>query len=410
MTDQRLRDLLHESVAEAVMTDAADAAWRSGTRSRRRRTAGLVGAATALVVGTAGGIALAGHDRSPSQPTTGPSTTGPSTSTTGVAPYRPGDGAPDAHYRGLPVWWSPTLTQESRLPVYPDSPLPPVIDLRQPASSLARDPIGRAVAAFAVSRGRTLMSVDVLGADGLLRAVDLQPSPVQPMTDPEGNRRVRVGPSLLSRSGKYLLFPQDHSLLVYTLRTGRWHTIHTGGADTWDATWIGNTRIALADPARPLAVVPEYSVDGTSDGSGNVTGSGLPGFRLQSSQPYGRARTGRHGVAQAFYQGDPIPQPPALGLSPGQSDWINVNGPPGAILLIPAEPGRQKGCCQVDGWLGPDTVMYDSSSATGTRLLAWDVGTGRFFQVSRLTGVTLGVDTVAASYAQVPAAGAPLPY
>ncbi|HEX4473114.1 MAG TPA: hypothetical protein VH085_14175, partial [Nocardioides sp.] len=131
---------------------------------------------------------------------------------------------------------------------------------------------------------------------------------------------------------------------------------------------------------------------------------------LHSSQIYGRARSGRDGGAQAFYPGEPIPQPPGLGLSPGQSDWINVNGPPSGILLIPAEPGRQKACCQVDGWIAPDTVLYDSSSSTGTRLLAWKVDTGQFWQVSRLIGVQLGVDFVVSSYAQFPAAELPMPY
>jgi hypothetical protein len=83
--------------------------------------------------------------------------------------------------------------------------------------------------------------VRVVAPDGRLPTVDT--TPVQPMTDPEGNQRIRVGPSLLSRSGEYLLFPQDRSLLVYTLRTGRWLTIDTGNAPTWNATWIGNTRI-----------------------------------------------------------------------------------------------------------------------------------------------------------------------
>lgn len=64
----------------------------------------------------------------------------------------------------------------------------------------------------------------------------------------------------------------------------------------------------------------------------------------------------------------------------------------------------------MDGWIGPHTVMYDSSSSSGTRLVAWDIGTGRFWQVSRITGVDLGEETVTASYAQFAAAGLPLPY
>jgi hypothetical protein len=234
-------------------------------------------------------------------------------------------------------------------------------------------------------------------------------SPVRPMTDPEGNQRVRTGPSLLSRSGEYLLFPQEHSVLVYTLRSGRWRTIDTGNARTWDATWIGDRTFALPDPAEPLAQAQDYSVDGTPEGSSNVIASGLPDVPIGSSQLLGRARTGRDGIAQAFTAGAPIPQPPGSGTQPAGSDWIAVTGPRVGILLIPYEDGRQKSCCQVDGWIGPDTVLYDSASSGGTRLLAWDAGTGQFWQVSRLTGVALGQETVAASYAQFPAAEAPSP-
>ena len=130
------------------------------------------------------------------------------------------DPAPDARYAGVPVWWSPTLAQEERLPTYPGSLLPATIDLNAPVTPLTDHPIRRAVAAFAASTDRIpLEYVRVLAPDGRLLSVDT--TPVRPMTDPEGHQRIRVGPSLLSRSGEYLLFPQDHSLLVYTLRTGR---------------------------------------------------------------------------------------------------------------------------------------------------------------------------------------------
>jgi hypothetical protein len=419
MTDQRLHDLLHETVSDVTGPDLVDTAWRSGVRARRRRTMSIVASVGAVVVAVTGAVALV--DRGPSAPavTTGPSGPpssaptppprgGPSTgSSTGGKPYLPA-AAPDAHYAGLPVWWSPTLAQERGLPAYPHSPLPATIDVDAHTRPLAEHPIRRAVAAFAGSTERRgLEFVVVLSPGGQQLSVDT--SPVRPMTDPEGNRRVRVGPSLLSRSGQYLLFPQDHSLLVYTLQTGQWRTIHTGQAPTWDATWVGNRRISLPDPARPFASAPEYSLDGTNIGSGNVISSGIPDVPLGESRIYGRARTGGHGVAQAFYAGAPIPQP-GHDLAPAQSDWIAVTGVHSSILLIPSEAGRQKQCCQVDGWLAPGTVMYDSSSSTGTRLIAWDADTGRFFQVSQLTGVDLGRESVVASYAQVPAAGAPLPY
>jgi hypothetical protein len=415
MTDQRLHDLLHGSVSEASMPDVSAAAWRDGLRTRRRRTAGLAAGATALVVGVVGGVALVDRGRSEPGLSTGPPSqsvgtpTAPTTSapTNAVTPYVPGDGAPDTHFRGLPVWWSPTLAQEAHLPAYPDSPLPATIDVNSGVTALTDHPIRRAVAAFAgVSDGIRPQYVVVLAPDGRQLAVDT--SRVQPMTDPEGRQHVRVGPSLLSRSGQFLLFPQQHSLLIYTLRTGEWRTVHTGDAPTWYATWDGNTRISLADPARPLAVVPEYSVDGTSEGSGNVNGMGLPGIPVGSSQLYGRLRSGRDGSAQAFSAGAPIPEPPRSSAVPGSSDWINVNGTPGGILLLSAEAGRQKQCCQVDGWIGPDTVLYESRSTSGIELVAWKVGTGRFFQVARIYPPASG--DVVTSFAQFAAARLPMPY
>ena len=410
MTDQRLHDLLHDTVSEVTAPDLADAAWRSGLRTRRRRTASLAAGATAVVVGVAGTVALIDRGPATTAPTTGPPSTSASSTpdTRTVRPYVP-HAAPDAHYAGVPVWWSPTLAQEERLPAYAGNLLPATIDLRAPTTPLADHPIRRAVAAFAAStEGIPLEYVRVLAPDGRLLAVDT--SPVKPMTDPEGNQRIRVGPSLLSRSGEYLMFPQDHSLLVYTLRTGQWRTIHTGSAATWDATWIGNTRIALADPARPLAEAPEYSIDGTLEGSGNTTGMGLIGVPLGSSQLYGRMRSGREGNAQAFTAGAPIPEPRRGAARPGGSDWIATSSAQRRILLIPSEAGRQKQCCQVDGWIGPGTVMYDSASSGGTRLVAWDVGTGRFWQVSRITGFDLGEESLTASYAQFAEAELPLPF
>ena len=47
MTDQRLHDLLHETVSDVTAPDLADTAWRSGVRARRRRTAALAAGATA---------------------------------------------------------------------------------------------------------------------------------------------------------------------------------------------------------------------------------------------------------------------------------------------------------------------------------------------------------------------------
>ena len=84
MTDQRLHDLLHETVSDVTVPDLTDAAWRSGIRARRRRTAALAAGATAVVVGIAGAVALVHR---------GPSAQGP---TTGVPTSSDADDRPDA--------------------------------------------------------------------------------------------------------------------------------------------------------------------------------------------------------------------------------------------------------------------------------------------------------------------------
>jgi hypothetical protein len=402
MNDQRLRDLLHETVGDVSGPDLADTAWRSGLRARRRRAAALAAGATAVVVGIAGTVALGDRDPASSGPATqSPAPAHPTPSVDrGAVTYDPTDDRPDARYAGRPVWWAPTLAEEARLPAYDDSPFPAVIDVRAPAQALSDHPVGRAVAAFAgMTEGVPLEFVEVLAPDGSLRTVDT--SPVQPMTDPEGNQRVRAGASMLSPSGEYLMFPQQHSVLVLTLRTGQWRTVDTGSTPTWDATWVNDRELVLPDLARPRAEAPTYPLDGGRSGGTNLIGTGIPPIPLGGSLPYGRVRTGSNDAAQAFYPGADIPQPPALHLSPGQSDWIAVNGTHSSVLLVPGENGRQKACCQVDGWIGPDTLLYDSASAGGTRLVAWDVGTGRFRQVTRLTGVSLGDETVVASYARL---------
>ncbi|MEP9364334.1 hypothetical protein ABLE68_15310 [Nocardioides sp. CN2-186] len=406
MTDQRLHDLLHETVADVTAPDLADTAWRAGLRGRRRRTTTLVAAAAVAVIAVAGTVALVegdpGDDPAPTRkPTVAPTQTPtPSNRSTLRSTYEPEISSHDATYSGVPVWWAPTVADEQRLPAYPDSPLPSVVDLSQVSGSIDDDPLDRALAAYGVyGPDGGVEAVDVLGADGRLRSVDV--SRVEPMTDPEGIQRVRLGPSLLSRGGDYLMFPQEHSILLYTLRTGRWSSFDTGTSPTWDATWIAADRIVLADPSRPLAQAPEYSVDGVTDGSSNVIGGAVPELPLGSSQLNGRARTGGTRMAQAFTAGATIPEPPGGASPEGTSDWISVTWTPGEILLIPSETGRQKSCCQVSGWIDASTVLYDSRTSTGTDLLAWRVGTGRFWVVTRLTGVTLGQQTVVTSYAQL---------
>jgi hypothetical protein len=396
MTDT-LRDLLRESVADADMPDLADVAWRVGARARRRRTTSVVAGAAAASLVVAGAVWAADrhHAGSGATPVQRPS---PSPSTT-VSPYRTGDDAPDATYRGTPVWWSPSVGQEVSLPAYPDDPYPATIDISQAGREMRVPPtrMPRVSAAFAVvGDGQSrVLSVAVVGEDGVTRYVDT--ARVQPTTDPEGNLRVDASASMLSPTGEYLMFPQAHSILIYQLTEARWSRISTGTDPTSDVSWVSGEDLVLSDPSSSTEQGPVYTVEGQRlAGTTPLHAVGIP---RGTSQPYGRGVTGASGVAEAFGAGAPIPQPPALHLDPGQSDWIGVSGP-GSILLMPQEMARQKQCCQVATWLTHDTLMYESRSADGIRLLAWKVGTGRFWQVSRVVGDRPGQDAVVASYAR----------
>ena len=121
MTDQQLRDLLEERVADVTMPDVSTVAWRDGRRSRRRDRLAVAGAAGLATAAVTVGVAVLVDDGA----TTGPEPAPGVPTSTPV----PDPGQPDATYEGVPVWWSLGQGQEVNLPPVEDSPLPEVIDL-----------------------------------------------------------------------------------------------------------------------------------------------------------------------------------------------------------------------------------------------------------------------------------------
>jgi hypothetical protein len=395
MTDT-LHDLLHEAVADADMPDFADAAWRAGGRARRRRTVSAVAGVAATVAAVGGVVWAIGARDAPraAQPVQSPPTAA-------SIPPPVGFGHPDGEFQGTSVWWAPTVAQESSLPAYPDSPLPPTIDLSAPATLLVSSPIPRALAAFAVEGDSGPSDVLVLGEDGALRSVSL--ASVSPMHDPEGNVRTRAGSSMLSPSGRYLMFPQDGSIRLLRLATDHWSTIDVGAYPTWDATWADGSgdRIVLWDSTRPDAAAPVYDVSGARvKSSSRWTNFLNPRW---DGVPYGLPRRApNQSLAQSYTAGLDVPQPPALHLSPRQSDAIGIASAPDAMLVLPQEPARQKQCCQVAGWMHNFGVLvFESRSSQGLRLLAWQQGTGDFWRVSDVVGWTMGKESVETSYARL---------
>ena len=92
---ETLRDLLHESVADADMPDLAEVAWTDGGRVRRRRALSAVAGAAAVVL-VVGGVVWAVDQREShraAQPVRSPSPTAPSTPAVTGTPYTGSDKA-----------------------------------------------------------------------------------------------------------------------------------------------------------------------------------------------------------------------------------------------------------------------------------------------------------------------------
>lgn len=370
-----LRDLLHETVADVTADDTADRAWRIGTRRRRRRTLARLTVSTAMVLAAFGGTALVSEHHGNNSDSLA--------------------SRPDAHYQGRPVWFAPSLEEENSLRQLPNSPLPSVVDLSASAPDLATHPLSRAAAAYAVVSDSGVERVVLVGPKGELRTLDI--SRVKPMKDPEGNQKVDAGPAMLSPSGETLMFPQDPGIDLFDIETQTWRWLYTIPSNsTWGAVWddSGNIHVPTGDNY-------VYSIDPNYPPTDWRLGDTVATIPYGESQPYGIYRMG-NGVAQSYSPGADVPQPAALGLSPRQSDWLGVAaGFMGReqVLVFPAELGRQKSCCQVDAWVGTKVLLFDSRSSDGVRVLGWEIGTHRFWQVTKVVGVSYGKEYVVSSYA-----------
>lgn len=375
MSDETLRDLLEERVADLAGRDLAAGSWEAATRlRRRRRTTALAGvaAATALVVGV---TALVARDPGPA-----------------AAPAAPGPSAsPDAVVDGAHVWWSPDLAEEAALPRV-DSVLPPQVDVAG-APDVADRPIGRVRAALAVlDESGELLRVVLVATDGT-RALDVSRlDPVERRST--GYRLPPVGASMLSPDGRTLAFPQDDGIAFYDVQLRTWRDVPIGGRDPVDLRWAGPRLLVLADGSG-------LSVDGTPvdlDLSRPRT-LGLVG----DATAHGPWLTAPDGVAsaQAYDVGALVPARGAS-YSVNPETLVVQDGTAPEVLAISSSvnDGRFKQCCPVAGWLDDDTLAYESRSAE-PRLLAWDVGTRRFGLVTRIVGLSGPGESYVGSYADL---------
>jgi hypothetical protein len=356
MTESTLRDLLRERVADETVPDLSHAAWAAGARLRRRRHAFVAGGAAALVLGVVGGAAAV-LARDPQQVSPAPPVS--STRTT-PPPQEPAtvSHTPDARVDGVPIWWAPDQDADATLPRL-DSQLPADIDL-----DTAYGPVRRAVAAFA--RGSSVL---LEGVDGGQMSLDV--AFLDDVRRPDGTVGPPVHPSMLSPTGDYLVFPQQRSVWVFTLRTGQWHEIRTGDRPTRFVTWGSDDSVIL--PPAPGAVGDVLDVRGRPAGHYGWP-TPTPAFPTGDSAPYGRTRTGALGLTQAWGPGASLPGPDGSSRAAGFVAFEGSGGQQSQVLLL---PGRSPDCCGVASWISERVVGFEAhgSDPATTRVLGWRLGT-----------------------------------
>lgn len=394
MTDS-LRDLLRDSVADTEMPDLTGAAWHASRRARRRRAGGAVAgvAAVSLLVGGTVWATDRAHGSRSVAPVHRPTAT-PDRPTT---PYRGGKAA-DATVAGAQVWWSPTPAQEAGLPALP-SIVPPHIDLAAQAPSLAEQPISQAVAAFALVGDVGLDRLLLVAPDASLRTVDV--TRLARVHQANGYPILPETQSMLSPTGQYLMFPQDHSVEVLTLRTGRWRSVDTGSLATADATWESDDAFFLPQHGSGTRG-PAYDVHARPAGVWTLGGL-IDTDGLGPVEWYGRLRQGPADVGQSAFLSSRVPGRPG-DVTNGQGLLVQeeVHGPGRDVLVFsdPAGGSRMKAGAPFVGWLDADTAVYESMGST-SRVVGWRVGSHDFGLLSTITGLDAGRFSYVSSWARL---------
>lgn len=393
MTEERLKELLEERVADLPAPDLGAAAWTAARRTRQRRTAAVAMAAVAVIAVTAGVLAVS-RDGDPVDPVNTPQVLLPEAVADVVA-------EPGSDYRGAKTWWAPSIAEERDLPLLPGTPLPDQVDLADGAP--AHRPGVRAVAVFEVrGEGVAPGRVVVIGADGTSYSLDV--GRLDRVTDEEGNALSPLTGESLAPDGKHVFFIQDSSLEVYDLTTGGWATYDIVPWMGEQAVWINSAEVwTPGELGPPDGVGTTYDVTG----AGIDSSSGVPDVPRvwdTSDEPWGAIRlSDRGGATQGMFLADVATGPDgamggldALAARVGPKEGEDVH-----LLVMPGlDDGRWKGCCPVVGWLDDDTVLLQSRSNT-SRILAWRVGTADLRRVSRITGWEPGQEVPVGSFADL---------
>ncbi|MDZ5621903.1 hypothetical protein [Nocardioides bizhenqiangii] len=387
MTDQRLRELLEERVADLTPIDLVDGAWERAAVVRRRRHA-VAGAAVAVVVvvGTTTVVVSGRGDEAPPPPTT--------SSTESPAPGPKAErGGP---YGGAEVWWAPATDQETDLPRLTGSGLPERIDLSETEGEV---PTGvRAVGLFQLW-GDEPGDVVVVGADGASYSLDV--SRLEPVTD-GGGFRPPVTQESLSPDGRHAFFVQRNWLEVYDFETAGWSRVPASEGLGATAKWTSDGRtIRILSASLPDGTEVEWMLyDPVGNAIRSTSRPDSYGGPQEVDDFHGPIKRDTEGGARGLFLAGPVPDPD--GGKGYTLDAVGAGGrtTPEAILAMPLEmvDGRWKQCCPVVGWLDPETVLFESRHEDA-RILAWRVGRPDVYRVSDIRGWTPGKESYVASFA-----------
>jgi len=372
---QDVTELLDDASRHVVEVDLADRSWRAALarrRVRRRRAASAVAAVAALgvVVAVAQG---AGRGTTPT-----PSPTTPTTTTTAAVQKLP-DGTVYAEM--------PLEGEEDRLPDY-DAGLPSVIDPEARAvrlSTLAKPP-GSVVAVYLRRAGIHYRAV-LVPKDHPQVVVDTLD--LLPTRDAGGNEGVPLGPKAISPEGSYVVFAQPGAVVRLDLRSGAVDRYAVPAADLQVAGW-GSGRTVVARTAREAWSLdldqPSPRAVRTAVPPEVVRGVAVPVPELAGET----VAAGRWAASGAYFDQDVTSPVIVRGNGPIYQGLVAVDAQArtGRVLLAPESPdgrtGRVKECCTVLSWADPSTVLFRSSGYDGSWVLAWNVETGRVYDVARL--------------------------
>ena len=212
MTQERLRELLHERVADETMPDFSGRAWQAARAVRRRRRLGAAAGVVVATIGVSAGIAAV-RSTPPAPPTD-----------RGISDLsEQPDTTPDATYQGVPVWWSPDQHEERACP----DRLAAACRHRpgRPAVRRGRAPTARWRPSRAAGQWCSL------GPDGD-DAAQVDISRLQDVTKPNGYSYFPTSTGMLTSDGEWLVFPQPgETYAVYGIATGEWSTVDSYSDD-----------------------------------------------------------------------------------------------------------------------------------------------------------------------------------